>query len=213
MSPTGKSSNLSLAIVLLAAGEGSRLGSIPKALLRKDGKTLLEHFCQAVEPLRPLEFMVVTGFHADAIEAELAKQGKALGLTMTVVRNRQAEQGLGSSVRLALENLHSQYDVLAVCLSDQPNISKQDLTLLLEQFAACQPGEEILLPQVNGQRGNPVLFSRKAVESILTIPKMVCRLYMDQNPNLVKIYRTNQLAFIQDVDTDTDIQKLGITRI
>jgi CTP:molybdopterin cytidylyltransferase MocA len=103
--------------------------------------------------------------------------------------------------------------VLAVCLSDQPNISKQDLTILLEQFAAREPGKEILLPQVNGQRGNPVLFSRKAVESILTIPKMVCRFYMDQNPNLVEIFETNQLAFIQDVDTDTDIQKLGITRI
>ena len=212
MSSTGKSSNLNLAIVLLAAGQGSRLGSIPKALLRKDGKTLLEHFCQAVEPLRPLEFTVVTGFHAEAIEAELAKHAKALALPMTVVRNHHPERGQISSVRLALENLHSQYDVLAVCLSDQPNISKQDLTILLEQFAAREPGKEMLLPQVNGQRGNPVLFSRKAVESILTIPKMVFRLYMDQNPNLVKIFETNQLAFIQDVDTDTDIQKLGITR-
>lgn len=213
MSSTGKSSNLSLAIVLLAAGEGSRMGSIPKGLLRKDRKTLLEHFCRAVELLRPLEFMVVTGFHADAIEAELAKQGKALGLTMTVVRNPQPEQGQGSSVRLALESLHSQYDVLVVCLSDQPNISNQDLTILLEQFAAREPGKEILLPQVNGQRGNPVLFSRKAVESILAIPNMVCRLYMDENPNLVKIFETDDLAFIQDVDTEVDVQKLGITRI
>ena len=212
MSSTGKSSNLSLAIVLLAAGEGSRMGSIPKALLRKDGKTLLEHFCQAVEPLMPLEFMVVTGFHADAIEAELAKQGKVLGLTMTVVRNPQAEQGQGSSVRLALESLHSQYDVLVVCLCDQPNISNQDLTRLLEQFAVRGPGKEMLMPQVNGQRGNPVLFSRKAVESILAIPNMVCRLYMDENPNLVKIFETDDLAFIQDVDTEVDVQKLGITR-
>jgi len=212
MSSTGKSSNLNLAIVLLAAGQGSRLGSIPKALLRKDGKTLLELFCHTVKPLKPLECMVVTGFHADAIEAELAKHAKALALPMTVVRNHHPEQGQRSSVRLALESLHSQFDVLAVCLSDQPNISNQDLTLLLEQFAAREPGKEILLPQVNGQRGNPVLFSRKAVESILTIPKMVCRLYMDQNPNLVKIFETDQLAFIQDVDTDTDIQKLGITR-
>jgi CTP:molybdopterin cytidylyltransferase MocA len=185
---------------------------MPKVLLRKDGKTLLEHFCQAVEPLKPLECMVVTGFHAEAIEAELAKQGKALGLTMTVVRNHQPEQGQGFSVRLALESLQSQYDVLVVCLSDQPNVSNQDLTVLLEQFATRQPNEEILMPQVNGQRGNPVLFSRKVVESILAIPGMTCRSYMDQNPDLVKIFETDHLAFIQDVDTDKDIQKLGITR-
>ncbi len=84
--------------------------------------------------------------------------------------------------------------------------------MLLEQFDQRDADEEIVLPQVNGQRGNPVLFSQKAVQDILLIPGMVCRLYMDQHLAKVKIYETDSTAFILDVDTEVDIQKLGITR-
>jgi molybdenum cofactor cytidylyltransferase/nicotine blue oxidoreductase len=82
----------------------------------------------------------------------------------------------------------------------------------LKQFEQRNADEEIVLPQVNGQRGNPVLFSKKAVQAILSMPGMVCRPYMDQYPAKVKIYDTDNTAFILDVDTEADIQKLGIAR-
>jgi molybdenum cofactor cytidylyltransferase/nicotine blue oxidoreductase len=66
---------------------------------------------------------------------------------------------------------------------------------------------------VAGQRGNPVLFSKKAVNEMLFNPGMVCRSFMDQHPERIKVYETNNEAYILDVDTDADIQKLGITRI
>ncbi len=212
MSSTRISSDLRLAIVLLAAGEGSRMGSIPKALLLKDGKTLLQGFCEMVQELRPVEFVVLTGFHAQAIEAELAKIGKALNIAVTVQHNFNAQNGQGSSVRLALESLQSQFDVLAVCLSDQPNIGHEEIEFLLGQFSKRQSNQEIIMPEVNGQRGNPVLFSKKAVENILSTPGMVCRAYMDQHPELIQICEMNNPAYVLDVDTEADIQKLGITR-
>ena len=54
MTSLGKPSshpNLRLAVLLLAAGEGSRLGSIPKALLMLEGQSLLKRFCQTVQTL------------------------------------------------------------------------------------------------------------------------------------------------------------------
>ena len=39
-----KNPKLRLAILLLAAGEGSRLGGLPKALLKKEGESLLSRF-------------------------------------------------------------------------------------------------------------------------------------------------------------------------
>ena len=66
---------------------------------------------------------------------------------------------------------------------------------------------------VNGQRGNPVLFSKPIIGKILAIPGMVCRPYMDQHPELVKTFITTNQAFVMDVDTQKDIEKLGLDRI
>ena len=204
-------SRLRLAILLLAAGEGSRLGGHPKALLKKDGKTLLRSFISCVQELAPVEVVIVTGFYAQAIEDEIASS-QVLNLPIQIVRNSNPQEGQASSVRLGLEALKSDYDVLLVALSDQPKIASVEIGALLDQYSHRKVDEEIILPQVNGQRGNPVLFSRKAIEAILSIPGMVCRPYMDQNPAFVKIYETDNTAFILDVDTEVDLQQLGISR-
>ena len=66
---------------------------------------------------------------------------------------------------------------------------------------------------VNGQRGNPVLFSKPIIEKILAIPGMVCRPYMDLHPEQVKTFVTDNQAFVMDVDTQNDIQRLGLDSI
>ena len=212
MTSLRKSSNLRLAIVLLAAGEGSRMGSVPKALLQKDGKTLLERFCAVVKALHPVEFVVITGFHAVPIEQELNRLAKLMNLSITIVHNQNASTGQASSVRLALESLDNSFDLVAMCLSDQPQIGEDELIALLNQFVDREPHQDVVMPIVSGQRGNPALFSKKAVEEMLQIPGMVCRSFMDKNPNRIKIFNSDNGAYVLDVDTDADIQKLGITR-
>jgi len=212
MTSLRKSSNLRLAIVLLAAGEGSRMGSVPKALLQKDGKSLLERFCDTVKALHPVEFVVITGFHAAPIEQELNRLAKLMDLSITIIHNENASTGQASSVRLALESLDSAFDVVAMCLSDQPQIGEHELIALLNQFIDREPNQDVVMPMVGGQRGNPVLFSKKAVEEMLQIPGMVCRSFMDQYPNRIKMFNSDNEAYVLDVDTVADIQKLGITR-
>ena len=212
MTSLRKPSNLRVAIVLLAAGEGSRMGSVPKALLQKDGKTLMERFCSAVKGLHPVEFIVITGFHATPIEQELNRLAKLMDLSITIIHNENASTGQASSVRLALESLKNEFDVVAMCLSDQPQIGQDELIALLNQFVDREPSEDVVMPQVRGQRGNPTLFSKKAVEEILQIPGMVCRTFMDKYPERVRLFNSDNNAYILDIDTDEDIQKLGITR-
>jgi CTP:molybdopterin cytidylyltransferase MocA len=201
---------LRLAVLLLAAGEGSRLGSIPKGLLKKDGQSLLRRFFQAIKPFSPTEFLVITGFHAPAIESELALLQNEMNLHASVIRHSHPQQGQSSSVRLGIESLRGDYDALLIALSDQPEISHADITALLNQFEGRDVGSEIILPIVDGQRGNPVVFSRKAIGEILAEPGMVCRVYMDAHPELVQAFETHRAAYILDVDTEADIQKLNL---
>lgn len=110
-------------------------------------------------------------------------------------------------MRLALESLQSDYDVLAMCLSDQPNIKARSIGLLLEQFEQRDTHRHIVMPMVDGQRGNPVLFSKSVINSILRIPGMTCRVYLDLHPELVKTYASNHRPFVEGVDALEDIAK------
>lgn len=204
--------NLRLAVLLLAAGEGSRLGSIPKALLQKEGKSLLGHFCLSLKASSPIEFVVVTGFHEEVIEAELKQLRQDQGLPIQSVRNPHPELGQSSSVRLGLEALKSNYEVLLVALCDQPLVGANEISALLREFEQRDQQKEVILPMVGLQRGNPVAFSRKVIVDILAIPAMVCRPFMDQHPELVQIFATDNQAYIADVDTDADISKLDLQR-
>lgn len=201
---------LRLAILILAAGEGSRLGGYPKALLKKGGSSFLKRFIHSAQGFDPVETLVVTGFYSDEIEAEIQSIQNSLQSSVTWIRNPNPKAGQSSSVRLGLESLQSDYDALLIALCDQPNVGAQEIEFLLEQFNQRTASQEIILPIVNGQRGNPVLFSKKVIQRVLGIPGMVCRAYMDQHPELVKSYVTEHDAYILDVDTQDDIQKLGL---
>lgn len=210
---SSKSPNLRLAILILAAGEGSRLGGYPKALLKKDGDSLLKYFVQSIQTLEPLETLIVTGFYSDQIEAEIKLIKQFVASPITWVKNLQPELGQASSIRLGLESLRSDYDVLTIALCDQPSIASTEIEALLGQFNQRAANQEIILPMVNGQRGNPVLFSRGVINQILSIPGMVCRPYMNEHPELVKSFTTDNKAYLMDVDTQSDIQKLGLDPI
>ena len=206
------SSHLRLAVLLLAAGEGSRLGLTPKALLQQDDQSLLSRFCQAITAFAPIEFLVVTGFYADAIEAELVKLKQNLGLPITDVRNPHPQRGQASSVRLGLESLKSNYDVLLLALCDQPLVGAMEIDALLKQFEQRDQSTEVVLPMIGEQRGNPVVFSHQVITDILAIPKMVSRPFMDQHPELVQIFATDNLAYIADVDTEADLAEFNLKR-
>ena len=209
---TSELPNLRLAILMLAAGQGSRMGSFPKALLKKSDQTLLKRFCMAAQELNPVELVLVTGFHAPVIEEHLQSFNGELDFSLKVIRNSQPEKGQASSVRLGLEAITKNYDVLLVALSDQPDIGGAEIIALLDEYQNKSAGQEIILPIVDGQRGNPVLFSKKAIDAILEIPGMVCRPYMDSHPQQVRRLVTNNKAYLVDVDTEDDIQRQDLVK-
>ena len=87
-----------LAIVVLAAGKGTRMKSvIPKVLHPVLGRTVLGWVLAAAEPLTPARTVVVTGHQAAEVEASLPG---------SVVTARQIEQrGSGDAVAAALPAL------------------------------------------------------------------------------------------------------------
>ena len=195
-----------IAILLLAAGQGSRLGNIPKALLKKEGIPLIQRFWQEASSLNAIESISVLGFYAVQIKS-LAKQYSR------VVINQQAEEGHASSVRLGLESLHTNFDLLLIALVDQPRMTQASLELLIDALEGQGDEIDALVPLCQGQRGNPIVMRRRAVLEILNTPVQTPRQWLDQHPKRVCFYETQQDTFIADVDTLDDINREGLELI
>jgi bifunctional UDP-N-acetylglucosamine pyrophosphorylase/glucosamine-1-phosphate N-acetyltransferase len=87
--------NHDLAIVILAAGKGTRLkSSLAKVLHRAGGRTLVEHIVRACGPLKARETVVVVGHQAEQVSALVEPLG-----AVTVLQ--QPQNGTGHAVHVA----------------------------------------------------------------------------------------------------------------
>ena len=105
---------MKIGAVLLAAGEGSRMGSVPKSLLHLQGVALLHRHLTALREIPFDEIVVVTGYHHEQIEAAISDP------RVPFVRNTEPQRGQQSSVRLGVAALGSGFDLIMVVLADQP---------------------------------------------------------------------------------------------
>lgn len=87
--------NHDLAIVILAAGKGTRLkSSLAKVLHRAGGRTLVEQIVRACQPLKARETVVVVGHQAEQVSAVVEPLG-----AVTVLQ--QPQNGTGHAMHVA----------------------------------------------------------------------------------------------------------------
>ena len=193
---------LKIVAVILVAGEGSRLGGLPKSLIKIDGQTILERQLNALQELEIEDIVLVTGFYQEAY--------KELNLPSNVLHahNEQASTGQGSSVRLALKTVYEkleEVDAIIMLLGDLPQVNAADLRQLIEQFKIRSKGE-VVMPLVSSQRGNPVIISEKVLKEIVSSENLTVRGWMDQHPNEVEVWQTENQHFTFDFDTKENIE-------
>jgi bifunctional UDP-N-acetylglucosamine pyrophosphorylase/glucosamine-1-phosphate N-acetyltransferase len=88
-------SNKDLAIVILAAGKGTRLkSSLAKVLHRAGGRTLVEHVVRCCAPLKPRETVVVVGHQAEQVASVVEPLGAVAVL-------QQPQNGTGHAMQAA----------------------------------------------------------------------------------------------------------------
>ncbi|MFD4753847.1 bifunctional UDP-N-acetylglucosamine diphosphorylase/glucosamine-1-phosphate N-acetyltransferase GlmU [Streptomyces sp. NPDC058426] len=119
--------NRPAAVVVLAAGEGTRMKSAtPKVLHRLAGRTLVGHVLQAASELEPKEVVVVVGHGREQVTAHLAESDAAV---RTAVQEEQ--RGTGHAVRTALAELGGTVEGTVVVLcGDTPLLTGATLDAL-----------------------------------------------------------------------------------
>lgn len=150
-----------LAAVILSGGASRRMGS-PKALLPYQGRPFLEHLLEVTHQPKIGLRRVVLGADADAISLAVP-----LALEEIVI-NADWEQGQLSSMQAALRSLPPGTDGIVLCLIDHPLVSAALIHDLIENFYSS--GKKIVLPQFEGRRGHPVIFSAALYLELLKAP-------------------------------------------
>jgi bifunctional UDP-N-acetylglucosamine pyrophosphorylase / glucosamine-1-phosphate N-acetyltransferase len=118
-------------VVILAAGEGTRMKSItPKVLHSISGRSLVGHVLHAVDSLNAQHVRVVVGAGREQVEAHLSE----IAPTVTTVF-QEKRGGTGHATQLALDGLTAQGTIL-VLAGDTPMLTGTSLTQLLEEHHA-----------------------------------------------------------------------------
>ncbi|MCX4511372.1 MULTISPECIES: bifunctional UDP-N-acetylglucosamine diphosphorylase/glucosamine-1-phosphate N-acetyltransferase GlmU [Streptomyces] len=144
------SANRPAAVVVLAAGEGTRMKSkTPKVLHEIAGRSLVGHVVSAARELEPEQLVVVVGHASEQVKEHLAAHYAG---TRTAF---QAEQnGTGHAVRMGLEELGRTPEgtVVVVC-GDTPLLSGETLTALTATHAADGNAVTVLTAEVPDSTG------------------------------------------------------------
>ena len=131
------------AIVLLAAGKGTRMRSeLAKVLHRAGGLSLVEHVVRACQALKPIQLLVVIGHQAEEVSAVVT----ALG-AQTVVQ--QPQRGTGHAMQVARRAIRKSAKFAIVVPGDAPLLRAETLAALLDTHRRGEAAATILTAELN----------------------------------------------------------------
>ena len=191
-----------IAAVILAAGQSTRMGGPNKLLAEIGGRPLVRIAAEEALASRARPVIVVTGHQREKVEAALD------GLPVQRVHNPDFADGLSTSLRAGLAALPDDVDGAVVCLGDMPQVRSHLVDRLIAAFDP-ERGALVVVPTIDGKRGNPVVWSRRFFPELMALEGDVgARNLIGRYPEAVAEVPLTDTAALVDVDTPEALVKL-----
>ncbi len=199
--------------ILLAAGEGSRLGQ-PKALVEIAGQRLVDRGLLMLRAGGAAPVVVVTGAAPVDVPGAL------------VVHNPAWSTGMGSSLTAGLSALRAlppdDCSAAVIALADQPLVSPACVKRLIASqrgdangrgvMAGSGPGGAVIAVATYGGRPrNPVLIAREHWAEVLTMAHgdAGARPFLRAHPDLITLVECGDIGRPDDIDTPEDLVRVA----
>jgi molybdenum cofactor cytidylyltransferase len=191
-----------VAAVILAAGRSTRMGGPNKLLADIGGRPLVRIAAEEALASRARPVIVVTGHQRDKVEVALA------GLDVKRVHNPDFADGLSTSVKAALAAVPEEVDGAVVLLGDMPQVRAALIDRLIGAFDP-ERGALVVVPTIEGKRGNPVVWSRRFFPELMGLEGDVGARHLigRYTEAVTEVPLTDQAALI-DVDTPEALSKV-----
>ena len=191
---------MKLGLVILAAGEGSRLGGAAKALLPIGDTHFLGRILDTARAVDVVDAVIVVGPPHGTVIALAAQQ-----LGVRVVVNDEPKRGMASSVALGFEAI-GEGDTHAAWLWPVDHPSVEPATL--DQLIAALGTHAVARPQFAGRGGHPPLIVRAAWAALASCderPEGARSVLAELDVVTVAVADP---GVVQDVDTPADARAL-----
>jgi len=197
--------------VLLAAGEGSRLGQ-PKALILLGGQSLARRGIALLRDGGADPVIVVTGA---AGAGQLGTGPRSPDLDpraenyspVIAVHNPDWSTGMGSSLRVGLTAVPGHCTAAVLALADQPLVGAAAVRRLISAHSA---GASVAVACYDGQPRNPVLISREYWPEVaaLAAGDTGARPFLRAHRDLVTEIECGDTGRPDDIDTPDDLARI-----
>ena len=154
---------MSLAGIILAAGESRRMGS-PKPLLEFEGETFLDRLILTLSAVcSPV--IAVLGWESQAIRAGMRRADMA-----RIVINPDHRRGQLSSLQCGLTEVPAGADGVIFTPVDHPAVLPSTVVRLARAFEERLPHSRVVVPRYQGQSGHPACVARELIDELLALP-------------------------------------------
>ena len=189
---------MSTAGIVLAAGDGSRLGGRAKALLPHRGRPLLHTVTTALADGGCDEVIVVLGAYADEVAAVCPPD-------VTVVVNPEWSSGMSTSLRSGV-GAAGGHGTVALTVVDFPGITAELVRHVLTEHRRGT----VTLPVFGDRPGHPVVFDH--ADAVAAAQQATAdegaRTYLARQRDRVRRVDCTALADAGDIDTVGDLRRL-----
>jgi CTP:molybdopterin cytidylyltransferase MocA len=185
--------------VLLAAGEGRRLG-VPKALVSFEGELLVQRGVRLLHEGGCDAVRVVLGARAP----EVLERG---ALAAEVVVNSSWAEGMATSLHAALAGHGPQVTAVLIALVDQPRVGPEAVRRLL---TAHRSGSVAAVATYGGEPRNPVLLDRSLWPDVVgsSTGDRGAREWLRAHHDIVVEVPCDDTGSPDDIDTPADLAAL-----
>jgi CTP:molybdopterin cytidylyltransferase MocA len=181
--------------ILLAAGEGSRLGQ-PKALVDVAGQPLVTRGVELLRAGGAAPVIVVTGAAAVDLSGVIT------------VHNPRWRTGMGSSLAAGLATVPDSCTAAVIALVDQPLVGTESVSRLI---AAHRAGAGVVVAAYSGRPRNPVLLARQHWPEVIELATgdSGARQFLRARPDLVTLVECGDTGRPDDIDTPADLTRIA----
>ena len=185
------------AILILAAGEASRMGEIKQNLPYLE-TTLLGHAIAQAKQAKAQHIYCVLGAQKEAIKTKIKQE-------VSFIINEAWEEGLGSSIACGIKALRSKkYDHILIMLGDQPLMTASYLNQLINR--AKQHPDTCVASGYKNKKGVPAIFPESYFDALEKLSgDHGAKALLNSNLSVIAL---NAEDLLQDIDTPQDYERL-----